>query len=43
MCIRDRDKDTNGNFEDPGVANVGNNFTYYPASSRVEINIAVTN
>jgi len=33
------DKDTNGNFEDPGVANVGNNFTYYPASSRVEINI----
>ncbi|MFB0980299.1 MAG: type II secretion system protein [Alteromonadaceae bacterium] len=37
------DKDTNGNFEDPGVANVGNNFTYYPASSRVEINIAVTN
>ena len=37
------DKDTSGNFEDPGVANVGNNFTYYPASSRVEINIAVTN
>jgi len=37
------DKDTSGSFEDPGVANVGNNFTYYPASSRVEINIAVTN
>jgi MSHA pilin protein MshB len=36
-------KDTNGVFEDPGVANIGNNFTYYPATSRVEINIAITN
>jgi MSHA pilin protein MshB len=36
-------KDTSGNIEDPGVANVGNNFTYYPATSRVEINIAATN
>jgi MSHA pilin protein MshB len=36
-------KDANGDFEDPVVANIGNNFTYYPASSRVEINIAVSN
>ena len=36
-------KDENGDYEDPVVANIGNNFTYYPASSRVEINIAVTN
>ena len=36
-------KDANGDYEDPVVANIGNNFTYYPASSRVEINIAVTN
>lgn len=36
-------RNTDGNFADPGVTNVGNNFTYYPATSRVEINIAVTN
>lgn len=34
---------TTGAFVDPGVANIGNNFTYYPATSRVEINIAVIN
>jgi hypothetical protein len=29
-----------GNFVDPGIADVGNNFIYYPATSRVEIRIA---
>jgi MSHA pilin protein MshB len=29
-----------GNFVNPDVADVGNNFIYYPATSRVEIRIA---
>jgi MSHA pilin protein MshB len=33
-------KDANGNFVNPGVdTNIGNNFTYSPANSRVVINI----
>ena len=41
--LKDTLSKTNGNVVDPGGLDVGNNFIYYPATSRVEIRIATVN